>query len=167
MASSDIVVTPVEGKADLKAFIQLPVRLYRGHKGYIPHLNVERDEAFSPKKNPLFRHVEVGFFLARRGGKVVGRITAQIDRAYLERYADDTGHFGCLAAEDDPAIFAALFAAAESKYGRARYHLLHIERDRAGWRLRVQIRALTADLTGCEPDGDLVFHSGDATAMVA
>lgn len=113
MASSDIVVTPVDGKADLKAFIQLPVRLYRGHKGYIPHLNVERDEAFSPKKNPLFGHVEVRFFLARRAGQVVGRIAAQIDRAYLERYKDDTGHFGCLVAEDDPAIFAALFKAAE------------------------------------------------------
>ena len=113
MAASDIVVTPVDGKSDLKAFIQLPVRLFRGHKGYIPHLNTERDEAFSPKKNPLFKHVEVQFFLARRGGKVVGRITAQIDRAYLQRYADDTGHFGCLVAEDDPAIFAALFKAAE------------------------------------------------------
>ena len=78
-----------------------------------PISNVERQEAFSPKKNPLFRHVEVQFFLARRAGRVVGRITAQIDRAYLERYADDTGHFGCLVAEDDPAIFAALFAAAE------------------------------------------------------
>ena len=113
MASPDIVVSPVAGKSDLKAFIDLPKRLYAGHKGYIAHLNVERQEAFSPAKNPLFRHVEVQFFLARRAGRVVGRITAQIDRAYLERYADDTGHFGCLAAEDDPAIFAALFAAAE------------------------------------------------------
>ena len=113
MASPDIVVSPVGGKSDLKAFIDLPKRLYAGHKGYIAHLNVERQEAFSPKKNPLFGHVEVQFFLARRAGRVVGRITAQIDRAYLERYADATGHFGCLAAEDDPAIFAALFAAAE------------------------------------------------------
>jgi hypothetical protein len=113
MAASDIVVTPVDGKSDLKAFIQLPVRLFRGHKGYIPHLNVERQEAFSPKKNPLFKHVEVQFFLARRAGRVVGRITAQIDHAYLERYQDSTGHFGCLVAEDDPAIFAALFKAAE------------------------------------------------------
>ena len=102
MASSDIVVTPVAGKSDLKAFINLPKRLYRGHKGYIPHLNVERKEAFTPGKNPLFGHVEVQFFLARRAGRVVGRIAAQIDRAYLERYKDDTGHFGCLAAEDDP-----------------------------------------------------------------
>lgn len=113
MASSDIVVTPVAGKSDLKAFINLPKRLYAGHKGYIPHLDSERREAFTPGKNPLFGHVEVQFFLARRGGRVVGRITAQIDRAYLERYHDDTGHFGCLVAEDDPAIFAALFKAAE------------------------------------------------------
>jgi hypothetical protein len=45
---------------------------------------------------------------------VIGRIAAQIDRAYLERYADGTGHFGCLVAEDDPAIFSALFSAAEA-----------------------------------------------------
>ena len=114
MASSDIVVSPVESKADLKAFIALPRRLFAGHKGYVAHLNSERDEAFSPKKNPLFQHVEVRFFLARRAGRVIGRIAAQIDRAYLERYADGTGHFGCLVAEDDPAIFSALFSAAEA-----------------------------------------------------
>ena len=113
MTSSDIVVSRVEGKSDLKAFIQLPKRLYAGHKGYVAHLDSERREAFSPDKNPLFKHVDVQFFLARRGGRVVGRIAAQIDRAYLERYADATGHFGCLVAEDDPAIFAALFAEAE------------------------------------------------------
>lgn len=58
-------------------------------------------------------------------------------------------------------------AARGSKYGRARYHLLRIERDGNGWRLRVQVRALTDDNSGCEPDGDLVFHSGDTTATVA
>ena len=114
MPASDIVVSPVDGKADLKAFIDLPKRLYAGHRGYIPHLDAERRDAFSPRKNPLFGHVEVQFFLARRGGRVVGRISAQVDRAYLERYADSTGHFGCLVAEDDPAIFAALLGAAEN-----------------------------------------------------
>jgi 3',5'-cyclic AMP phosphodiesterase CpdA len=58
-------------------------------------------------------------------------------------------------------------ASRESKYGRARWHLIHIERDGAGWRLRVQIRALNADNSGCEPDGDLVFHTGHSLAMVA
>jgi 3',5'-cyclic AMP phosphodiesterase CpdA len=58
-------------------------------------------------------------------------------------------------------------AARESKYGRARYHLIHIAREGAGWRLGVQVRALTADGSGCEPDGTLVFHSADTIAMVA
>jgi hypothetical protein len=114
MASSDIVVTPVTGKSDLKAFIDLPKRLFTGQPGYTAHLNSERQEAYSPQKNPLFQHVEVQFFLARRAGKVVGRISAQIDKAYLERYADSTGHFGSIIAEDDPAIFAALFKEAEA-----------------------------------------------------
>ncbi|HYC64593.1 MAG TPA: dATP pyrophosphohydrolase, partial [Reyranellaceae bacterium] len=114
MADQDIVVSPVETKADMKAFIAFPIRLYAGHKGYVPPLNVERQDAYSPKKNPLFEHVEARFFLARRAGKVVGRISAQIDRLYLERYPDKSGHFGSLAAEDDPAVFAALFKAAEA-----------------------------------------------------
>ena len=58
-------------------------------------------------------------------------------------------------------------AARGSRYGRARYHLMHIERDAGGWRLRIQIRALNPGDSGCEPDGDLVFHSGSGLAMVA
>ena len=58
-------------------------------------------------------------------------------------------------------------AARGSKYGRARYHLLRIAREEGGWRLQVQIRALTPDDSGCEPDGDLVFHGSDLADMVA
>lgn len=53
-------------------------------------------------------------------------------------------------------------AAPDSKYGRARYHLLHIERNEGGWRLGVELRALNAAFDGCEPDGELVFHSAAA-----
>ena len=53
-------------------------------------------------------------------------------------------------------------AAPDSKYGRARYHLIHIERSEGGWKLGVQLRALNAALDGCEPDGELVFHSPSA-----
>lgn len=58
-------------------------------------------------------------------------------------------------------------AAPGSKYGRARYHLIHIERDGAGWRLDVQLRALAADGRGCEADGRLTFHTSAAVRMVA
>jgi hypothetical protein len=44
---------------------------------------------------------------------------------------------------------------------------MRIERDGEGWMLRLEIRALKADASGCEPDGDLVFHSPVTPAMVA
>jgi GNAT superfamily N-acetyltransferase len=111
--SAAIDVSPVVSRSDLAAFIQLPKRLYRGQQGYIAPLDMERGEALSPKTNPFFDHAEVQLFLARRGGKVVGRISAQIDKLHLEKYGDRTGHFGFLDAENDPAIFAALIKAAE------------------------------------------------------
>ena len=66
MAPSDIVVAPVHSKSDLAAFIELPNRLYAGHRGYVAPLAVERREALSAKKNPIFQHLEARFFLARR-----------------------------------------------------------------------------------------------------
>jgi 3',5'-cyclic AMP phosphodiesterase CpdA len=50
-------------------------------------------------------------------------------------------------------------AAPGSKYGRARYHLIDIDRDATAWHLRVDIRALRSDGAGCEPDGQFVFRS--------
>src|SRR5690606_7546973 len=47
--------------------------------------------------------------LAQRAGRDVGRISAQVDQLASQ----GEGHFGFLAAEDDPAVYAALFAAAE------------------------------------------------------
>ncbi len=58
-------------------------------------------------------------------------------------------------------------AAPDSKYGRARYHLVRIVRETAGWRLDVELRALSKDAMGCEADGELSFHSGQPLGMVA
>jgi 3',5'-cyclic AMP phosphodiesterase CpdA len=58
-------------------------------------------------------------------------------------------------------------AAPGSKYGRARYHLIRIERESTGWQFDVELRALRADGAGCEPDGRLSFHSGRPLDMVA
>src|SRR5262245_2546972 len=58
-------------------------------------------------------------------------------------------------------------AAPDSKYGRARWHLIRITREATGWQFDIELRALRADGAGCEPDGRLSFHSGPPLAMVA
>jgi hypothetical protein len=117
--SGPIAVTPVESKRDLDAFIQFPIDLYRTHPGYVAPLTLERKQTLSAKTNPYFDHAEAQLFLARRGGEIVGRISAQIDRAWAEKYRDLTAHFGFLDAVDDRAVFDALLKTAED-WARAR-----------------------------------------------
>ncbi|KPF86543.1 dATP pyrophosphohydrolase [alpha proteobacterium AAP38] len=102
----------VPGSKGVDRFIALPYRLHQGDPNWVPPLFMERQETLSPKTNPYFLHADVMYFLALRGDRVVGRISAQIDRAGLEIRKDAMGHFGLLAAEDDQAVVDALFAAA-------------------------------------------------------
>ncbi len=107
----NIVIVPVRTKAELKRFIRLPARLYAQDPNFIPALEMERLDALPAGRNPWFEHAEAQFFLAARNGRDVGRVSAQIDRLVKD---PAIGHFGLIAAEDDPAIFAALLGAAES-----------------------------------------------------
>lgn len=108
---SSIEIIPVVTPAELDRFIVLPSRLYAGDPAFVAPLVMERREALSPTKNPYFQHAETQFWLARRGGRDIGRISAQIDRLVTD---PDVGHFGMIVAEDDAEVFAALFATAES-----------------------------------------------------
>ncbi|HCV65774.1 MAG TPA: N-acetyltransferase [Serratia sp.] len=107
-----IRIETVLDKRDLKAFIDFPSSLYRNDPSWITPLYVEREEHLS-KKNPGTEHIEWQAWVAKKEGKVVGRITAQIDSLHRERYGEDTGHFGMIDAIDDPEVFRALFTAAE------------------------------------------------------
>ena len=112
-----ISVTPVSGKADLEAFIDLPFRLYAQDPHWVPPLRGEVRELLTPGKNPFFEHASVQLFLARRGDLVVGRISAHIDRLALAQPVEQgsgpgTGNWGMMEAED-AGVMAALIARAE------------------------------------------------------
>lgn len=104
-----IRVVPVTTAAELKRFIRVPARLYAQDPAFVPPLEAERRTALT-RDNPLFEHLEAQYFLAVRGNRDVGRISAQVDRLVADQ---ELGFFGLIAAENDPAVFAALFAAAE------------------------------------------------------
>ena len=113
-AGAAIEVRPVDDKKGLKDFIRLPWTLFRDDPNWIPPLISELKNQLTPGKNPFFEHAEVRYFVAYRSGKPVGRISAQIDKLSLERHGATTGHWGFIDAIDDPAVFAALFKAAEA-----------------------------------------------------
>ena len=106
-------VTPVRGFRQLRMFVDLPYRLHAGTP-WVPPLKLERYAFLTRKLNPYFTHGEAEYFLARRDGRVVGRITAQIDHAFNEFHRSRWGNFGFLEVEDDQEAFDALLANAEA-----------------------------------------------------
>ncbi len=111
VASTTVTVRPVASKRDLKAFIDLPFRLHQGTE-WVPPLKLERKILLSRKQNPFFTHGEAEYFLAERDGKVVGRITGQVDHAFNEFHNHKWGSFGFIEFEDDQEILEALLTAA-------------------------------------------------------
>jgi GNAT superfamily N-acetyltransferase len=110
-------IRPVQSKADRKAFIDLPFRLYAKDPHWVPPLKSEVAGQIDPKKNGWFSHAEAQLMLAERDGTVVGRISAHLDTLALTMPAEQgfgpgVGFWGMFEAED-AATGAALIAAAE------------------------------------------------------
>jgi len=97
----------------LRRFLDLPRRIYADDPAWIAPLDFMKREQLSDA-NHFFDHARWRGWVASRNGQPVGRITAQIDELHLRQHADGAGYFGMLEAEDDPAVFAALFDAAEN-----------------------------------------------------
>ncbi|MCG3173701.1 MAG: hypothetical protein GMKNLPBB_01902 [Myxococcota bacterium] len=107
-----IEIREVRNSADHKAFVALPDRLYAGDPAWIAPLRMMVNDTLSPKHNRFFDHGEAQLFLAFRDGRVVGRISAQQNRAHNERHQDKRGFFGFFESENDPDVARALVRAA-------------------------------------------------------
>jgi hypothetical protein len=110
-------IRPVTTKADRKAFVELPYRLYANNPNWVPPLRSEVYGLITPGKNPWFEHGEAQLFIAEAGGRVTGRISAHIDQLALTQPVEQgmgpgTGFWGFFEAEDT-ATSTALIAAAE------------------------------------------------------
>src|SRR5215211_7285356 len=105
-------IRPVESKADRKAFVDFAWEVYRDDPAWIPPLKDEVHGLLNPKKNPWFEHARAQLFLATRDGRVVGRISAQVDDLVQDHMGEGTGQWGMFEALDAEAA-AELISAAE------------------------------------------------------
>ena len=110
-------IRPVITKADRKAFVDLPYRLYAKDPNWVPPLKDEIHALITPGKNPWFEHGEAQLFLAEAGERVTGRISAHIDHLALAQPVEQgmgpgTGNWGLIEAED-AATIGALITKAE------------------------------------------------------
>jgi GNAT superfamily N-acetyltransferase len=77
-------------------------------------LKLERRLFLNRRLNAFFSHGEAAYFLARRDGRVAGRISAQVNHAFNDHQQKRWGWFGFLELEEDQEVAEALLDAAEA-----------------------------------------------------
>lgn len=117
-SATGLTIRPVEDASDRKAFVDLAFRLNANDPNWVPPLKTEVHGLLDPRQNPWFEHAEARLFLAERNGKVVGRISAQVDRLVLEHMGAGLGQWGMFEAEDEEAASALLHRAEAWLRGR-------------------------------------------------
>jgi hypothetical protein len=114
-----VVVHKVESAADLDRFVKLPFRLYRDDPNWVPPLISDIKNTLNTGRNPFWKHAERELFLARRDGKVLGRVAAIVDRNYNDYHQSKLALFGYFETENEPEVAGALLDAVAG-YARAR-----------------------------------------------
>jgi hypothetical protein len=101
-----------------RAFIRLPLELYDGNPHYVPWFDRSM-RAIIRGSHAFFEHSYGEFFLAERGGRVVGRIAMLDPMRYNEHHGRSEIRFYFPEFTNDPAVADALFAHARA-WARAR-----------------------------------------------
>lgn len=115
---SKIEIYSVQTPADRDAFIKFQWEIYRNDPAWVPPLILERKEFLDRKKHPFYLHGDAALFLARREGRLVGRIMASDDPKYNALHQTNVGCFGLFESIDDHEVAAALFNAAGDWIGQ-------------------------------------------------
>ncbi len=102
-----ISIVSATGKL-IKDYINFPHELYADDENYVPELYMAQKDMFNRKKNPFFEHAEVESFLAMRGDKIVGRISAILNKNYNDYQKANAGFFGFFDVIDDYEVAKAL-----------------------------------------------------------
>lgn len=112
-----VTVSQVTSKKEMRAFVRFNYELYKDSPYAVPDLLEDTLETLDSGSNPAFRFCEAAFFLARREGRIVGRVAAIINRRANERWNKQEVRFGWIDFIDDLEVSRALLDTVE-QWGR-------------------------------------------------
>ena len=108
----EVVEIPCGAGKQINEFIDLPFRLYESTPQWVPPFRSEMRKILT-RNHPFFENSEAAFYLARREGRTIGRISVFENRRFnthRNRREARFYHFECV--EDEEAAAALLEAAA-------------------------------------------------------
>ncbi len=104
----NVVIKEADTRTLLKDYIKFPFSLYKNHPYWVPPLIADELKTFDEQINPSFDNAEAHHYLAYKGGKIAGRITAIINWAEVNESGDKKVRFGWWDVVDDIDVTKAL-----------------------------------------------------------
>jgi GNAT superfamily N-acetyltransferase len=104
-----VVIKEVVSKRDLIKWVRFPTKLYKKNDFFVPFLESDEYETFSPDRNPSYEFCETKLFLAYKDKKIVGRIAGLINHAYNKKWNKQAIRFTRFDFIDDYDVSKALF----------------------------------------------------------
>lgn len=108
-----VEIRSVKTRAQLKAFVEFPLSLYRGDPYYVPAFVFDDLNTLS-KKNPALEFCEAEYWTAWKDGKMVGRIAGIINPRYIEKWGHKYARFGWIDFVKDFEVAKALVETVEN-----------------------------------------------------
>ncbi len=105
---TDLRIIPADRGRARRQWLRMPWTVMERDPHFIPPLRFMERQNISPRHNPFFQFGEVALFLAVRGKRPIGRISAQINRRSNEYRRERACHFGFFDCLNDPEAATAL-----------------------------------------------------------
>ena len=103
-----VLIQEVSFEKGISDFINFPHDLYYNDKCYVPEIYMGQKDMMNPKKYPFHQYGKVKYFLAKKGGKIVGRIAAIDNKNYNNHHKSNVGFFGFCDFIEDQEVLEAL-----------------------------------------------------------
>lgn len=107
--ATDVTIEECTSQAQRDEFVRFPLTHYLNDPVFVQPIVAERRDFIDPRANPFFETARATYFLARRQGRVVGRIAACVDSRFNRFHGTREGFVGLFESQNDPGLAAALF----------------------------------------------------------
>ncbi len=109
-----VEIKEIHSVRDLKTFIRYPLTLYKGNPHYVPNLFTDEVNTLRSDRNPALVEARARYWLAYRGGEVVGRIAGMIVPKHEQKWGERYMRFGWVDFVDDPEVVQGLLGVVEN-----------------------------------------------------
>lgn len=100
----EVDVQSVATARELRQFVSFEYTLYKNNRYWVPPLRRDELQSLRRDRNPAFDFCEAGYWLARKEGRIVGRVAGIINNKYNERWKKKAARFGWFDFIDDEKV---------------------------------------------------------------